>query len=101
VRLRAQALEGTVLPLRVRDFGKIDRAFQVDDADGVRTVRFGPVARDQRVEVAFMLRRADRAALPDWSAVLVEVAAAEGPVRRGSAPWVSLARVWYGFFRLW
>jgi hypothetical protein len=101
VRLRAAALEGTALPLRVRDFGKLDRAFQVDDADGVRTVRFGPVARDQRVEVAFMLRRANRAALPDWPAILIEVTAAEGPVRAGSAPWVSLARVWYGFFRLW
>lgn len=101
VRLRAAALAGTVLPIRVRDFGKLDRAFQVDDADGVRTVRFGPVTRDQRVEVAFMLRRADRAALPDWPALLVEVAAAEGTARAGSAPWVSLARVWYGFFRLW
>ena len=95
VRLQAKLLDTATLRPQARDFGKVDRAVQVSDADGVRTYALGPMRPEQRVELSFVLHRPDPQAFPGWDEILVAVEGAHGAVHAGSPAWTILLRIWY------
>lgn len=95
VRLRARVLDEAVLPAAVRDFGKIERAVEVTEGDGVRSFALGRVEPGRRVEVSFTLQRAHAGSAPTWDEIFVGVEPAAGQAVRGDPASVSLARIWY------
>ncbi len=97
VRLRSAWLDRALMRPRVRTYGKVDRAFAVRDAEGVRTFALGMVKPGERIEVSFALP-VDSTQAPAWDELLVGVDAAKGPVRAGSPSTVTFGRIIYKLF---
>jgi hypothetical protein len=95
VRLRAAVVDTAILPLTVRDYGKVDRPFRVTREGEAVTFALGPVKPEERVVVSFALRRERREALPAWDQTLVAVEPARGPAFAGNPGGVVLLRIWY------
>jgi hypothetical protein len=100
VRVRAAVVDRALLPVHVRDFGKIDRPFRVRDEGEVRAYLLGRVDPRVRVELSFLLAvpRADLAV--GWDHVLAGVEAPGARVAPGDAAWVLVLRAWYAFLAL-
>jgi hypothetical protein len=100
VRLRREAVQTAVLPVKVRDFGKLERRVRVWDEGDVRAYALGRVEPRVRVDVGFTLRgpRAD-AVLP-WERILSGIEAPGARVSVGSAGWTMLLRAWLAIFRV-
>jgi hypothetical protein len=98
VGFRAAWLGGP-LPVRVRDFGKVDRQHTTSEAAGVRTYALGPMAPLDRVELTIIVTRAGREDFPDWEAILAGVDPARGSAHPGNPGWIALLRIWYMFAR--
>ena len=98
VRLRRDVVEAAVLPVKVRDYGKLERPVLVRDEGDVRAYGLGRLESRARVDLGFVLRgpRAD-AAVP-WTRILVEVEAPGARVKAGSAGWTMLLRAWLAVF---
>lgn len=99
VRLRRAVVERAVLPVTVRDFGKLDRPVQVRDEGEARLYALGPVAPRGRVELAFALATPGRETVA-WDHVLLGVDAPGARVGAGDAAWVLVLRAWYAFLRV-
>ena len=74
VRLHSEPLTAAILPVTVRNFGKVGRPFQVQDEAGIRTFTMTRLRPGERVALSFTLRFADTAAIPPWN---------ERAIRRG------------------
>ncbi|MBI4518265.1 MAG: hypothetical protein HY699_20895 [Deltaproteobacteria bacterium] len=98
IRLRADVVRAALLPVTVRNFGKVDRPVTVSEAGGVRTFAFGRVKPGDRVELSFTLRHGERFQAPGWEQILVAVEAAQGPAQPGDPAAVALGRMLYAVF---
>lgn len=98
VRLRASALEPAVLLPRARTFGAVERAVRVHEGSDLRSFALGPLRPEERVDLRFTLRRADRGPA-SWDGVFVAVTPARGRARRGSPGWVILVRIYHDLLR--
>jgi hypothetical protein len=94
VRLRRDAVETAILPVRARDYGKFERRVRVWDESDVRAYALGRLESRVRVEIGFTLRgpRPD-AAIP-WTRILVGIEAPGARVSVGSAGFTMLLRAW-------
>jgi hypothetical protein len=100
VRLRRDVVEASVLPVRARDYGKIERRVHVWDEGDVRAYALGRLESQVRVEVGFVLRGATRDAAMPWTRILVGVEAPGSRVSAGSAGWTMLLRAWLAILRV-
>jgi hypothetical protein len=100
VRLRLDVVEAAVLPVKARDYGKIERPVRVWDEGDVRAYALGRVESRERVELGFVLRGPTRDALVPWSRILAGVEAPGSKVAAGSAGWTMLLRAWLAIFRV-
>jgi len=100
VRLRRDVVALAVLPVKVRNYGKIDRPVRVWDEDDVRAYALGRLESQARVEIGFALRGAPRAAAVPWSRILAGIEAPGSNVSVGSPGWTMLLRAWLAIFRV-
>jgi hypothetical protein len=108
VRLRRDAVEAAILPVKARDYGKIERCVRVWDEGDVRAYALGRLESRARVELAFVLRGATRDAILPWprtrhAGTPLLPAGVEAPgssVSVGSAGWTMLLRAWLAIFRV-
>jgi hypothetical protein len=101
VRLRSEPLRATVLPLKARAYGKVDRPFAISDNEGVRTIELSNVKPGERVEVSFTLAAAERGSLAAWDDVLVGVEGSAGEVVPGSAAVITFGRWMHRLLGIW
>lgn len=100
VRLRREVVAAAMLPVKVRDYGKIDRPVRVRDEDDVRVYALGRLESQARVDIGFALRGATRDAAVPWGRILVGVEAPGSNVRAGSPGWTMVLRAWLAVFRV-
>jgi hypothetical protein len=98
VRLRRDAIEAPVLPVKVRDFGKLERRVRVWDEGDVRAYSLGRLKPLARVELGFTLRGPRADAVVPWTEILTGVDAPGASVSVGSAGWTMLLRAWLAIF---
>jgi hypothetical protein len=100
VRLRREAIETAILPVRVRDFGKVERRVRTWDEGDVRAYALGSLEPKVRVEIGFALAGPSADGATPWSRILAGVEAPGASVDRGSAAWTMLLRAWLAIFRV-
>jgi hypothetical protein len=100
VRLRREVIESAVLPVRVRDFGKIERRVRTWDEGEVRAYALGPIEPRDRVEVGFALAGPRTDTGVPWPRILAGVEAPGASVNPGSAGWTMVLRAWLAIFRV-
>lgn len=100
VRLRRAVVDGAILPVKARDYGKFERPLRTRDEGEVRAYGFGPLETRVRVEVSFALSGPGPDTAVPWDGVLVGVDAPGAPVRVAHAGWVMVLRAWLAFLRL-
>jgi hypothetical protein len=100
VRLRREAIQAAILPVRVRDFGRFERRVRAWDEGEVRAYALGPLEPRVRVEIGFALAGPNADAVAPWSRILVRVEAPGASVSQGSAAWTMLLRAWLAIFRV-
>ena len=98
VRLRRDVLEVAALPVKVRDFGKIERRVRIWDAGDARAYALGPLEPRARVELGFALLGPRAESAVPWSRILVGVETPGSRVSAGSAGWTMLLRAWLAIF---
>jgi hypothetical protein len=99
-RLRREVIDTAILPVRMRDFGKLDRPVRVWEEGQLRAYALGPVEPRVRVEVGFALPGARADSVVPWSQILTAVEAPGASVSAGSAAWTMLLRAWLAIFRV-
>jgi hypothetical protein len=99
IRLDAGALDGAVLKPAVAAFGVRRLPVQVTDADGLRTLAFGPMAPRDRAQLRFMLAVPSADRVPDWSVLGLRVEPAEGEARPGSPAALTFGRLVFALLR--
>ncbi|HEY7140707.1 MAG TPA: hypothetical protein VIE44_11445 [Methylomirabilota bacterium] len=100
VRLRRDVVEAAILPVKARDYGKIERPVRVWDEGDLRAYALGRVESRERVELGFVLRGPTRDALVPWTRILAGVEAPGSKVTVGSAGWTMVLRAWLAIFRV-
>jgi len=100
VRLRREVVDAAILPVKVRNYGKIERPVRIRDEGDLRVYALGRIASQERVEIGFVLRSPTREGLVPWSRILVGVEAPGSSASRGSAGWTMLLRAWLAIFRV-
>jgi hypothetical protein len=100
VRLRRDIVDAAILPVKARNFGKIERRVRVWDEGDVRVYALGRLESQVRVELAFVLRGATRDGFVPWTQILAGVEAPGSSVSVGSAGWTMLLRAWLAIFRV-
>ena len=100
VRLRRDVVETAVLPVKARNYGKIERRVRVWDEGNVRAYALGRLESGMRVELGFVLHGATPDALVPWARILAGVEAPGASVSAGSAGWTMLLRAWLVMFRV-
>ena len=100
VRLQRDVVEAAILPVKARDYGKIERRVRVWDEGSVRAYALGRLESQARVELGFVLRGATPDALVPWTRILAGVEAPGSSVSVGSAGWTMLLRAWLAIFRV-
>jgi hypothetical protein len=98
VRLRREAIQAAVLPVKIRDFGKLDRRVRVWDEGDVRAYSLGRLEPLVRVELGFTLHGPGADAVLPWPRILSGVEAPGAHVSAGSAGWTMLLRSWLAIF---
>jgi hypothetical protein len=99
IRLDAAALDGAVLPPVVAAFGVRRLPVEVTEAEGMRTLAFGPMAPRDRAELTFMLRVPGAERAPDWAALGLAVEPAAGAARPGAPAALTFGRMLFGVVR--
>jgi hypothetical protein len=100
VRLRRDVVEAAILPVKARNYGKIERPVRIWDEGDLRAYALGRLATLERVELGLVLRSPARDGLVPWSRILAGVEAPGSSVSRGSAGWTMLLRAWLAIFRV-
>jgi hypothetical protein len=100
VRLRRDVVDRALLPVWVRDFGKIDRRVEVRDEGEVRRYALGRVEPRVRVEVTVILQAPSEAAREPWERVLAGVEAPGARLATGHAAWTMVLRAWFAILSL-
>ena len=100
VRLRRDVVEAAILPVKARNYGKIERRIRVWDEGEVRAYALGRLESQVRVELGFALRGATRDAMLPWTRILAGVEAPGSRVSVGSTGWTMLLRAWLAIFRV-
>jgi hypothetical protein len=100
VRLRREIVEGAILPVKARNYGKIDRSVRVWDEGSVRAYALGRLESQARVELGFVLHGKTPDAVVSWTEILAGVEAPGAAVSVGSAGWTMLLRAWLAIFRV-
>jgi hypothetical protein len=100
VRLRRSVVGRAILPVRGRDYGKVERPLQVRDEGEVRAYGLGRLDTRVRVELSFVLNGPGPETAVPWDRVLVGVEAPGAPVRVADAGWVMVLRAWLAFLGL-
>jgi hypothetical protein len=100
VRLHRAVVETALLPVRVRDFGKIDRPVREWDEGDLRVYALGRLESRARVEVGLALRGERPDTVVPWARILARVEAPGSTVRLGSPGWTMVLRAWLAIFRL-
>jgi hypothetical protein len=100
VRLRRDAVEAAILPVRARDFGKIERRVRVWDEGRVRAYALGRLESRARVELGFVLQGKTPDVLVPWPEILAGVEAPGSTLSVGNAGWTMLLRAWLAIFRI-
>jgi len=98
VRFRAAPLQGLKLPLKVLDFGKVDRRVKMSEAGGERVYELGRLEPQKRVEFQVVFHGPASELAPTWSEILVGVEAAAGDARPGDPALIQFARFLHAFF---
>lgn len=98
VRLRRDVAEAAILPVKARDYGKIERPIRVWDEGSIRAYGLGRLESRARVELAFTLHGKGPDALVPWTGILAGVEAPGSTVSVGSAGWTMLLRAWLAIF---
>jgi hypothetical protein len=99
IRLDAGALDDAVLKPVVAAFGVRRLPLQVTDAEGMRTLGFGPMAPRDRAMLRFMLAAPGADRVPDWSALGLRVEPAAGDARPGSPAALTFGRAAFALLR--
>jgi len=100
VRLRRDVVEAAILPVKARNYGKIERRVRVWDEGDVRAYALGRLESQARVELGFVLRGATRDGFVPWTRILTGVEAPGSSVSVGNAGWTMLLRTWLAIFRV-
>jgi hypothetical protein len=98
VRLRRDVVEAAILPVKARDYGKIERRVRIWDEGSVRAYSLGRLESRARVELGFALHGKAPDALVPWALILAGVEAPGSAVSVGSAGWTMLLRAWLAIF---
>jgi hypothetical protein len=98
VRLRAEPLRNLQLPLKVRNFGKVDRAVKLSEVDGQRVYDLGRLEPQKRVEFQIVFFGPADAKHPAWSDILVGIEPTTGEAVPGDPGLVLFARMMHAFF---
>jgi len=98
VRLRRDVVEAAILPVKARDYGKLERRVRVWDEGDVRAYALGQLESRVRVELGFVLRGPTSDAVVPWTRILAGVEAPGASVSVGSAGWTMLLRAWLAIF---
>ena len=88
VRLRREVVDAAIVPVKVRNYGKIERPVRIRDEGDLRVYSLGRIASQERD------------GLVPWSRILVGVEAPASSASRGSAGWTMLLRAWLAIFRV-
>jgi hypothetical protein len=100
VRFRREVVEAAILPVKARNYGKIERSVRVWDEGSVRAYALGRLESQVRVELGFVLHGKTPDAVVPWPEVLAGVEAPGAAVSVGSAGWTMLLRAWLAIFRV-
>jgi len=100
VRLRRDVVEAAILPVKARDYGKIERRVRAWDEGSVRAYALGRLESQARVELGFVLHGKTPDAVVPWTEILAGVEAPGSTVSVGSAGWTMLLRAWLAIFRV-
>ena len=98
VRLRAEPLRNLQLPLKVRNFGTVDRPVKMTEADGQRVYDLGRLEPQKRVELRIVFVGKPDETAPAWDEILVGVEASQGEAHRGDPSLVQFARYMQAIF---
>ena len=100
VRLRRDAIEPAILPVRARDFGKIERRVRTWDEGEVRAYALGRLEPRVRVDLGFALPGPRADSVVPWTRILAGVEAPGASVSPGSAGWTMVLRAWLAIFQV-
>jgi hypothetical protein len=100
VRLQRAVVETALLPVRVRNYGKIERPVRVWDEGDIRVYALGGLESQARVEVGFALRGETADTALPWTRILARVEAPGSTVSEGSPGWTMVLRAWLAIFRV-
>lgn len=92
VRLRAAPLRDLQMPLKVLNFGKVERPVEIEEIDGELVYHLGRLEPQKRVELQATFLRQPSEPPASWDDVFVAVEPASGEAQVGSAGGVQFAR---------
>ena len=98
VRFKAAPLAGLAWPMKVRAFGKVDRAVTIEEEGGIRTYHLGNLEPQKRItfQATILGKAADP--IPTWDGIFVDVKAANGEASPGDPGSVLFLRMMHALF---
>src|SRR5262249_8901942 len=98
IRFHAEPLRRAVLPLTVRNFGKVDRPVKTNETGGQLAYDLGRLQPQKRVELRTVFHAKESEGPPSWNDILIGVEPATGEARAGDPASVMFARMMNAFF---
>lgn len=97
LKLSKEAMEKSVLPVSVKNFGVSDRPFTLVTEGDVTALRIDNLEPEKRVRVAFLLRYAKGDTSETWEQIFRGMEIPTGSVKYGDPAMTMVGRAWFRF----
>jgi hypothetical protein len=94
----SNALSFQIMPLKIKNFGKVDRKVEITEDDVVTRIALGALAPEKRVEISIYLFYKDPDEIHEWDEIFKGIEIAQGKTVEGDPSWTTLGRILYGIF---
>jgi hypothetical protein len=98
ILLSSNALSFKILPLTVRNFGKVDRKVEITEDNITTRIALGALKPEKRVEISVCLFYEDPDEAHDWDEIFKGIEIAKGKAVKGDPGWTTVGRILYGIF---
>lgn len=98
ILLSSDALSFQIMPLQVRNFGKVDRKVEITEDDVTTRVALGPLEPEKRVEISICLSYQDPDEVHEWDEIFKGIEITQGKTVKGDPRWTAVFRILYGLF---
>jgi len=98
ILLSSDALSFQILPMQIKNFGKVDRKVEIMEDDVTTRIALGALAPEKRVEISIGLFYKNPDKIHEWDEILKGIEIAQGKTVEGDPGWTTVGRILYGVF---